>query len=275
MSRLSNLRSLVRERTPSPVARLIRKALVWKRRAEFHPYVISKQIHGESFSFCIGDATGKLWYDRSNDPPELGFLRDRMLAPDDLVFDVGSHHGLHALFMARHAARVVAIEPNPHNVRILRKNVELNGAKNVAIREAAVGESHGKISLLEDSGVGGVSSQKTEDSATVAVDLVTLDDLAREYGFPQLLKIDVEGFEDRALKGASTILARRPKIAIEVHVDWVERYGSSVTEVVRLLNLDSYCVWVLPHRSQIVAWAGEELTRYPSPKFNLFLLPNN
>lgn len=108
---------------------------------------------------------------------------------------------------------------------------------------------------------------------TLDVDLFTLDQLAHEHGFPQMLKIDVEGFEAHALKGAAQILKRRPKIAIEIHVEWVSRYGSSVGEVISLLNLKSYRVWILHHRFSLEPWNGQDFGEYPPPKFTLFLLP--
>ena len=75
-------------------------------------------------------------------------------------------------------------------------------------------------------------------------------------------------------KGATKILQRRPKIAVEVHVEWVARYGSSVRAVLDLLSLDSYRVWVLLHGSaDVTRWNGEDLTSAPPPKFHLFMLP--
>jgi len=270
-------RALVNRLAPEPVTRLMRSILRWKRSAPFRPYNVTKTVLGESFPFCIGDETGETWYGPQKDPvyQELAFIRDRMLAPRDLVFDVGSHHGLHTICMARHSARVVAIEPNPHNVTILQKNVVLNALQNVVLRQAAVGDSQGTIDLLEDSTEGGVSYEHgTDNQATIVSELVSLDQIAHEYGFPQLLKIDVEGFEDRALKGATQILQRRPKIAIEVHTEWVSRYGSSVAEVIALLNLKDYRVWILPYTAEeVLAWDGRDFSEYPPPKFMLFLMP--
>ena|SRR5438874_4027668 len=92
-------------------------------------------------------------------------------------------------------------------------------------------------------------------------------------GFPDLVKIDVDGFECSVLRGASQVMRRHPKVAIEVHPCWLPRYGSSASEVVALLSLDSYRVWILPHGlQQVKPWSGEELGGY-SQKFNLFLLP--
>lgn len=275
---LTNLgfRSLVRSIAPAPVKRLARSVLTWKRRSLFRPYLVDKTISGETFPFVIGDSTGKQWYEPDKDPVELelAFIRDQMLFPSDLVFDVGSHHGLHTVVMARRSARVIAIEPNPHNIAILRRNVAVNRLKNVVVRQAAVGDSIGKIALPQDSGEGGVLLEKSKSLPTINVDLLPLDHMAAEYGFPQFLKIDVEGFEGRVLKGASEIIRRRPEIMIEVHVDWVSRYGSSVEEVVDLLHLDSYRVWVLPYfLEEVKPWGGDDLRQYRSPKFTLFLMP--
>ena len=276
METLPGLRSFVRKLTPAPVKRFVRSALIWKRRAQFHAYKVTKTIEGESFPFLIGDATGKQWYEPDKDPVyrELAFIRDNMLSESDIAFDVGSHHGLHALVMARHSKRVLAIEPNPHNVAILRKNIVLNSLQNIVVRQAAVGDSVGKVALPQDSSQGGILLENRDSLPMISVDYIPLDHLADEHGFPQFLKIDVEGFEDRVLKGASRITRRRPKVMLEVHVDWVSRYGSSVREVVELLNLESYRVWVLPYPSEeIRPWSGDNLTEYPSPKFTLFLLP--
>jgi len=249
--------------------------LLWQKRSQFHPYNITKTIQGESFTFCIGDNTGELWYrgEQGSVYEELAYIRDHMLSPNDLVFDVGSHHGLHTICMARHSARVISIEPNPHNVSILKKNIQLNGLKNVTICQIAVGESTGKITLLHDSNEGGVSPWQASALPTLDVDVLTLDQLAHKLGSPQVLKIDVEGFEAAVLKGAAEILRTRPKIAIEVHTEWVSRYGSSVNEVINLLNPSSYRAWVLPFNSELEAWNGKDFSEYPPPKFMLFLLP--
>ena len=235
---------------------------------------MTKSVAGDSLQFHIADATARQWYgwhDPTN--PEVIFIRN-MISPADLVFDVGSHHGFYTLAMARRAGRVIAIEPNPYNVAMLEKNIVLNHIENVIVRPTAVGDSSRKIQLLCESDWGGVQSSDTGAFPTVDVDMLRLDDLAEDYGFPQFLKIDVEGFEAGVLQGASRILQRRPKIAIEVHVEWLARYGSSVAEVIELLNLNRYHVSVLAHGgTQVRPWDSSDLTKLPPPKFHLFLLP--
>lgn len=156
---------------------------------------------------------------------------------------------------------------------ILRKNIALNCLQNVTVRQAAVGERVSKLVLLEDSDRGGVCLAQG-DLPTIEVDVLPLDQLAEEYGFPALLKVNVEGFEGQALKGAERILRQSPKIMIEVHVEWVARYGSSVNKVIDLLNVSSCDVWVMPYPSEeVVSWSGKAFEEYPPPKFTLFLLP--
>lgn len=274
---MSYLRSFARNLTPAPIRRFVRSAFL-RNQDPFHPHSIVKTIGGESFPFFLGDATANAWYAPDKDPvtTELVFMRDRMLLRDDLVFDVGSHHGLHVAFLGRKCTRMVAIEPNPHNVAILRKNIALSGLQSVPVCQAAVGSTRGRVTLPQDSGDGGIILGKDSHAPTFEVDLLPLDELARRYGMPDLLKIDVEGFEAQVLKGAREVLRRRPKIAIEVHVEWVRRYGSSIDEVLALLNLESYQVWVFPYDPKIEEvrpWAGEDMNGYPPPKFTLFLLP--
>ena len=275
---MASLRTLARQFTPAPVRRLIRATILRDQQPRFRPHTIVKTIGGESFPFYIGDPTAEAWYVPDKDPvnAELVFLRDHMIAPGDLVFDVGSHHGLHAVFLARRPVHVVAIEPNPLNIKCLRQNVELNNLQNVVIRQTAVGNTRGSVSLPLDSGDGGILLDRSKSLPTVDVELLPLDELVSQYGMPSLLKIDVEGFEARVLEGATAILRRRPKIAIEVHTEWVSRYGSSIDEVVKLLNLDAYRVWVFPYNpaiDEVRPWEGEDMNAYPPPKFTLFLLP--
>jgi len=272
----NQLRSFIRDVSPAPVAQLARKVLIWKRNIVFRPYVSTKHIHGESFQFYTGDSTAKMWYEGDHHEwlLEVPFIIDHMLSPTDTVFEVGSHHGFHLIPIARRVARTVAIEPHPHNVAILKKNLALNSLNNVTVVQAAIGDSAGRIAILQNTNEGGVSSSGMSDLPTISVDLFPLDRLAEEFGFPQFLKIDVEGFEERVLKGASQIIRRRPKMALEVHVDWITRYGSSVEEVLRLLRLDDYEVWILGAAAVgVTHWAGDDLRTYPPPKFHLYLLP--
>lgn len=61
---------------------------------------------------------------------------------------------------------------------------------------------------------------------------LSIDDLAERYGVPDVLFIDVEGFEQEVLKGASRTLSSNPDCFVEVHTGCgLEKYGGSVGSV--------------------------------------------
>jgi len=132
----------------------------------------------------------------------------------DLVFDVGAHVGDRVAAFRRLGARVVAVEPQPAMVGVLRL---LYGRKcDVAIEPVAVGRAPGTAELMinPDNPTVSTASRQFVDAAreapgwreqrwaaTVRVDVTTLDALIAIHGTPAFIKLDVEGFEAEALAG--------------------------------------------------------------------------
>ena len=71
---------------------------------------------------------------------------------------------------------------------------------------------------------------------------LTLDGYCEEQRLPRvdLLKIDVEGFEAEVLRGAGRLLERGPRVALELHLDDVKRFGESARSVLELLPAERY-----------------------------------
>jgi FkbM family methyltransferase len=203
----------------------------------FQPYIRRKELEGLSFDFWIGDEAAREWYDlQSFDGswPEMRFLRDYLVRPGDVVFECGAHHGCTTIALARwagEAGRVIAFEPLPHNAAVLRRNLTLNAVHNVVVEEKAVGAGAGRVALREH------SNSYVLPAGEPQVEMVALDDYA--HLCPDLLKIDVEGFECEVLKGARAVLAARPRLAIELHPR-MAAYGASVAELLSLLPTDAY-----------------------------------
>lgn len=138
------------------------------------------------------------------------------VAPGDLCLDVGAHVGDRVAAFRRLGARVVAVEPQPHLAKLLRR---LHGSDpGVAILDVAVGAASGEaelrvnrrnptLSTLSTDWIGSVSASPRFPGerwdATATVPVVTLDALIGEYGPPAFVKIDVEGFEQEVLAGLS------------------------------------------------------------------------
>jgi len=137
-----------------------------------------------------------------------------LLAPRDLVFDVGAHVGTRARAMNSAGASVIAIEPQQPFAGFLRRTLP----RDIRVLPVAVGQTPSKATLAVSSrhptvstlSADFVTAGKTATGFTQVnwdrtqqVQVVTLDDLIGEYGVPHYIKIDVEGSEGAVLAGLS------------------------------------------------------------------------
>lgn len=136
------------------------------------------------------------------------------LSPGDVGFDVGAHAGNRVRAWRALGARVVAVEPQPDFVRLLR--LFFGRDREVTIVAKALGARPGTARLGISTATPTVSSMAPGWIETVATDrsfaavrwdrsvevaVTTLDDLIAEHGEPAFCKIDVEGFEADVLRG--------------------------------------------------------------------------
>jgi len=134
------------------------------------------------------------------------------------------------------AARIgQAFENSP--AKDIEKNIKQNGITNVILERKEVGEELGKVTIN-----GASNSYVNMSGHGAEVDITCLDEY--EHLHPTVLKIDVEGFEMRVLQGAKKILSTRPRLAIEIHSRELLRYGASVQDLAKLIDLESYKVWI-------------------------------
>ncbi len=159
--------------------------------------------------------------------PEMTRLCGRLLEEAELFVDVGSNMGYYACLARQAGARVVAIEPSMGNLRFLMANLSTNGWLDVEVWAAAVAAAPG-LSALHGCR-GGASllegwKPRVAKSQRETVPVSTLDILlGGRFGDQRLLiKVDVEGAQLAALRGAAATLGRRPS------PDWlVEIYADS------------------------------------------------
>lgn len=132
---------------------------------------------------------------------ERDFLLEA-IRPGGTFVDVGANAGIYSLaVMAARApdVRVLAIEPHPEARRRLGFNLAANGFCAVRVVAAAVGDHDGEIAIRTDATNLGAS--RIDGAGDVRVPMRRLLDLIDEAGIEAIdaLKIDIEGFEDRAL----------------------------------------------------------------------------
>jgi FkbM family methyltransferase len=197
--------------------------------------------------------------------------------PGQTVWDVGSERGWFTLLMANivgESGRVDSFEALPSNAKKLSANVELNGMSWVNVNAVAVSSAESKmwfvppsnevtnhISFLQHCGGVGYLADTCQPGA-IEVPTTTLDVYAEQTGVEHLsfVKLDIEGAEVSALRGAQHVLRRcKPVIAVEYNRVTARRAGSSIEELDELLDSYGYDRFVYSGRFSklnLANWKG-------------------
>jgi FkbM family methyltransferase len=143
------------------------------------------------------------------------------LAPQEaaVIVDLGANIGLATLFLASRfpAAKHVCVEPNPGNVALLRMNLAFMGPR-VHIIEAAAADRNGEAEFNESLWSWGGHLVERGPS-TRSVQCITVDQIMSTCGIEaiDILKVDIEGSEERVFFGQPSWLRKIDCIVIELH----------------------------------------------------------
>ena len=207
--------------------RKAREAFLWRvRRASGHPggpvvaLAAGRLIVNPS---DLGISRELLVY-RTHEPAATRLFGE-FLREGETVVDVGANLGYYVLHEKRligDGGTIVAIEPAPKNVDLLRKNIASNGLSRVQVVVGAIGDYDGSGQLYLSSRSNWHSMTPTDRSQTgsVPVEVSTLDGLVERLGLRQVdfVRMDLEGYETAVARGMlRTIAAHRPKLVMELH----------------------------------------------------------
>lgn len=169
---------------------------------------------------------------------------------DEIVVDLGAHIGYYTLMMAKlvgQNGKVFAFEPEPRNLKLLYKNIEVNSYKNIEVVPKAVSDIDGECTLFvgqESFGANKIFKPKktdTQEFEEIKTRTIRLDDYFEELGFLKkisFIKMDIEGSEVRALQGMKNILEfnENLKIFTEINRDALEDNNSNFRNMLELLG---------------------------------------
>jgi FkbM family methyltransferase len=183
--------------------------------------------------------------------PETVELFLNLLGPGMTALDVGANIGQYALLAAARvgpSGQVHAFEPTPQVAAKLRSNVRLNGFGNVTVSEMAVSDHCGEATLYyaENDGENNIVAPEPGSSASVKVPTITLDEYLGSKGIAKVdvMKMDIEGAEIKALRGASRLLGgdQAPVLFVEVNPGKLASGNNGAGDLVESLRRHGYLV---------------------------------
>jgi FkbM family methyltransferase len=200
--------------------------------------ILSRKLFGYRFS---GDVT-------RNGPQRLLYLLGEsfiseaalvrsLLRPGMRAVDVGANVGYYTLMIAQCIGpdgHIIAIEPSPENLPELKLNIRSNQISATVLPYAVSSHTRSGIRLRPGINSGIMEDDADADAIAYRVEQVTLDTVVT--GSVDFVKLDIEGYEYRALLGAQKLLALGPTMFVEVHPIELRQKGSSARAVVELLS---------------------------------------
>jgi FkbM family methyltransferase len=183
-----------------------------------------------------------LWTHQTKERSDEVFF-SAFLQEGDVVVDAGAHLGtltLTASARVGEAGKVIACEPHPRTFSFLSKNVQDNGCVNVILHNVAVGDvaqpTHITSQYVSD------MNHITNEGGT-RVQMVTLDELLVDEKDITLLKLDVEGYELQAMRGATQILSKIKVVYFESAARSFEEMGYSLMDIILFLKKHGFTTY--------------------------------
>ena len=175
-----------------------------------HKGPIDTTFHGVPIRLHMDNTTERKALFGHYDEKELAFIGKAVFAPRSVFLDIGANAGLYTVCMSSWigaGSRIIAIEPNPRMLDRIDYNLSLSAegrysrGVEVSIERCAVGSHTGTSFLDLANGFGSAHLTATYSTESIRVPVRTLLDIARQHDIEKIdaLKIDIEGYEDRAL----------------------------------------------------------------------------
>lgn len=225
-------------------------------------------FEGSWFSYSLSQfgCTGNIDYDQSAENTTRRFLFERV-KDGEVFFDIGAHGGVYTLTLLKRFPNLIvhSFEPQPEE---LLENLKLNSVSSERVHPVALGDQERTVKMTTKER----SSNHISDVGDRSVPMIRLDDYVRDTKLPapDWIKIDIEGMELPALRGAEVILKRsHPTIVCEInHISG--RYGSKVSDLIGYLGSLGYSMHALQD-GKLRAIEGDELPY--SADWNYWFLP--
>jgi len=234
-----------------------------RRNGKTPDYAFSKDFYGLKYKGNLNNnIDANVFFYGAFEKPLLFFLRDTLNAlitetPKAIFMDIGANVGHHSIFLSKFASQVLAFEPYPKVNMQFKQQIAHNNISNIQIFETGLSDRRETLNYYaptgNNEGIGSFdeSSIGKGNTSYGKLELQEGDQVIESDSWKniKLIKIDVEGFEKKVIKGLTrTIEEERPVIVCEI------TYGQQLS-FVSIEELKSY----LPKNYEILAFNTRKL----------------
>jgi len=234
-----------------------------RRNGKTPDYAFSKDFYGLKYKGNLNNnIDANVFFYGAFEKPLLFFLRDTLNAlitetPKAIFMDIGANVGHHSIFLSKFASQVLAFEPYPKVNMQFKQQIAHNNISNIQIFETGLSDRRETLNYYaptgNNEGIGSFdeSSIGKGNTSYGKLELQEGDQVIESDSWKniKLIKIDVEGFEKKVIKGLTrTIEEERPVIVCEI------TYGQQLS-FVSIEELSSY----LPQNYEILTFNTRKL----------------
>ena len=234
-----------------------------RRNGKTPDYAFSKDFYGLKYKGNLNNnIDANVFFYGAFEKPLLFFLRDTLNAlitetPKAIFMDIGANVGHHSIFLSKFASQVLAFEPYPKVNMQFKQQIAHNNISNIQIFETGLSDRRETLNYYaptgNNEGIGSFdeSSIGKGNTSYGKLELQEGDQVIESDSWKniKLIKIDVEGFEKKVIKGLMrTIEEERPVIVCEI------TYGQQLS-FVSIEELSSY----LPQNYEILTFNTRKL----------------
>lgn len=184
-------------------------------------------VNGSKMWLNIGDkgVSRQLLLYGKREPICTNYLMNSgVLKEGDVVLDIGANIGYYVLIESKlvgDLGKVYAIEPVSSNIKALKRNIKLNNRENVEIFRLAVSDKGEKSRVYISDSCNLSAMERSLVSGNIIgveeVDVVTVDSFLKDKNIPDLIRMDVEGYEYNIIRGMTKTLQENTEILMELH----------------------------------------------------------
>ena len=219
--------------------------------------IVREKVEGITFELDLREAIDNAMFFMGSREPETSRALKLLCKNGDVVIDIGANIGSHTLPIASFVGeegRVYAFEPVPWAMNKMKRNIELNSFGNIVPESIGLSDVNEDVEMKfrasfkigSKSGVGKegeIDDSWWRECEHVKVRMETLDHYVASHKLDRidLIKLDVDGFEGKVIRGALESLKRfSPILIMEVAPAWTEMRGDNIKDILYEIELLGY-----------------------------------